>query len=263
MAGADTISTLDSSAFETIKQNARNSKARKLIHQDALQDSHIIAERQRDRGNFLKNSKSLAGDAFDMMEDTYSTSSNRHAVNEEVGQAGIQYDQMLEQRMAKLQQGMNQQQMSGGLGLVNQNRLVQEEAPRAAKFLPKEIVEAFKQNPINNDPLDTSNMSANDEVQEVKQIMKNSNNLPTQKVLNEQTTNGVDYGLIKTIIESAVKKYANALNKRIISENKSTAKGNISELKAMKIGNKFSFISENGDIYEAKLIYKGNIKDKK
>ena len=259
MAGADTITVLDSSAFETIKQNARNSKARKLIHQDALQDSHIIAERQRDRGNFLKNSKSLAGDAFDMMEDTYSTSSNRHAVNEEVGQAGIQYDQMLEQRMAKLQQGMNQQQMSGGLGLVNQNRLVQEEAPRASKFLPKEIVEAFKQNPIGNDPIDASN----DEVQEVKQIMKNSNNLPTQKVLNEQTTNGVDYGLIKTIIESAVKKYANALNKRIISENKSTAKGNISELKAMKIGNKFSFISENGDIYEAKLVYKGNIKDKK
>ena len=263
MAGADTITALDSSAFETIKQNARNSKARKLIHQDALQDSHIIAERQRDRGNFLKNSKSLAGDAFDMMEDSYSTSSSRHAVNEEVGQAGIQYDQMLEQRMAKLQQGMNQQQMSGGLGLVNQNRLVQEEAPRASKFLPKEIVEAFKQNPINNGPLDASNMSANDEVQEVKQIMKNSNNLPTQKVLNEQTTNGVDYGLIKTIIESAVKKYANALNKRIISENKSTAKGNISELKAMKIGNKFSFISENGDIYEAKLIFKGNIKDKK
>ena len=263
MAGADTITALDSSAFETIKQNARNSKARKLIHQDALQDSHIIAERQRDRGNFLKNSKSLAGDAFDMMEDTYSTSSNRHDVNEEVGQAGIQYDQMLEQRMAKLQQGMNQQQMSGGLGLVNQNRLVQEEAPRASKFLPKEIVEAFKQNPIGNDPINTSNISTNDEVQEVKQIMKNSNNLPTQNVINEQTTNGVDYGLIKTIIESAVKKYANALNKRIISENKSTAKGNISELKAMKIGNKFSFISENGDIYEAKLIFKGNIKDKK
>ena len=259
MAGADTISTLDSSAFETIKQNARNSKARKLIHQDALQDSHIIAERQRDRGNFLKNSKSLAGDAFDMMEDSYSTSSNRSAVNEEVGQAGIQYDQMLEQRMAKLQQGVNQQQMSGGLGLVNQNRLIQEEAPRAAKFLPKEIVEAFKQNPIGNDTIDISN----EEVQEVKQIMKNSNNLPTQNVINEQTTNGVDYGLIKTIIESAVKKYANALNKRIISENKSTAKGNISELKAMKIGNKFSFISENGDIYEAKLVYKGNIKDKK
>ena len=263
MAGADTITALDSSAFETIKQNARNSKARKLIHQDALQDSHIIAERQRDRGNFLKNSKSLAGDAFDMMEDTYSTSSNRHTVNEEVGQAGIQYDQMLEQRMAKLQQGMNQQQMSGGLGLVNQNRLVQEEAPRASKFLPKEIVEAFKQNPIDNGSLDASNISTNDEVQEVKQIMKNSNNLPTQNVINEQTTNGVDYGLIKTIIESAVKKYANALNKRIISENKSTAKGNISELKAMKIGNKFSFISENGDIYEAKLVYKGNIKDKK
>lgn len=259
MARADTITALDSSAFETIKQNARNSKARKLIHQDALQDSHIIAERQRDRGNFLKNSKSLAGDAFDMMEDSYSTSSNRSTVNEEVGQAGVQYDQMLEQRMAKLQQGVNQQQISGGLGLVNQNRLIQEEAPRAAKFLPKEIVEAFKQNPIGNDTIDTSN----EEVQEVKQIMKNSNNLPTQNVINEQTTNGVDYGLIKTIIESAVKKYANALNKRIISENKSTAKGNISELKAMKIGNKFSFISENGDIYEAKLVYKGNIKDKK
>ena len=69
--------------------------------------------------------------------------------------------------------------------------MIQEEAPRAAKFLPKEIVEAFKQNPIGNDPIDTSN----DEVQEVKQIMKNSNNLPTQNVINEQTTNGVDYGL--------------------------------------------------------------------
>ena len=257
MAGADTITTLDTSAFAAIKQKAINSKARKLIHQDALQDSHIIAERQRDRGNFLKNSKSLAGDAFDMMEDSYSKSQKTPLIDEEIGQAGLQYEQMLEARMNKLRQGANQKSMNNGLGLINNNRQTQD-LPRAAQFLPKEITEAFKQNAIGHEQFNSNN-----EIEEAKQIMQMTNNSLSQKVINEQQTNGVDYSLIKTIIEDTVKKYANALNKKIINENKTTAKGNIKNLKSMKIGDKFSFIAENGDIYEAKLTFNSNIKNNK
>ena len=63
--------------------------------------------------------------------------------------------------------------------------------------------------------------------------------------------------MIKNIVESAVKKYISSATKKIINEN--TDKGG--QLKAMKIGDKFSFITDNGDIYEAKLTFKKNIND--
>lgn len=262
MAGADTITELDRTAFAAIKERAQNGKARMLIHQDALKDSHVIAERQKDRGSFLRNSKSLAGDSFDLMEDSYSTSKGTHNINEEVGQAGVKYDKMLEDRMAKLNQSVNNQQTSSDLGLISKNKIAYGETPRASQFLPKEILEAFQKTQTTNNDIDVSNKFTNHEVQEVKQIMNVGKNKSESKMIVEQTKNVIDYELIKSIIESTVKKYASALNKKIINESKTLSGGKLNELKAMKIGDKFSFISENGDIYEAKLTYKGNIKEK-
>ena len=260
MAAADNITTLDNSAFARIKQNARNSKARKLIHEDAKNDAHIIAERQKERSNFLKSSNSLANDAFDSMEDSYATSTNRTQqgqINEEIGAAGLQYDQMLQQRMAKLQQSMNNQvqnTMNSGLGLIQQNRIV-EDAPKASNFLPKEILEQFKSNPIDAEALNP-NKSVLDTIGATNDYVNE------QQMAQETTTNNViDYNMIQNIVETAVKKYAKALNKSLLNENKASNGSN--NLKAMKIGNKFSFISENGDVYEAVLKFKGNIKNKK
>ena len=225
---ADNITTLDTSSFNLIKEKVMNSKARKLIHNDALQDSHIIAERKKDRGNFLKNSKTLAGHSFDIMMDNYSNSSNNIVENDEKYDS---YDNMMQDRMAKLKENIGNNRMT-----INENN-------SAGRFLPKEIIESFK--------------NGQNELEETN-FIENSNNI------NSNSNHGnVDYSLIKDIVENTIKKYANALNKRIINESKSTAKGNISDLKAMKIGDKFSFIAENGDIYEAKLTFKGNIKNKK
>lgn len=228
MGAADNITTLDTSSFNLIKEKVMNSKARKLIHNDALQDSHVIAERKKDRGNFLKKSKTLAGDSFDIMMDNYSNSSNNIVENDEKYDS---YDNMMQDRMAKLKENIGNNRMA-----INENN-------SAGRFLPKEIIENFK--------------NGQNELEETN-FIENSNNI------NSNSNHGnVDYSLIKDIVENTIKKYANALNKRIINESKSTAKGNISDLKAMKIGDKFSFIAENGDIYEAKLTFKGNIKNKK
>lgn len=101
----------------------------------------------------------------------------------------------------------------------------------------------------------------NNDVKAVRNIIELTNGLSSRQIANEEPQQTqINYETIKQIVETTVKKYAVALNKKIINEIKSN--GNISDLKAMKIGNKFSFISEDGDIYEAKLTFKGNVKDK-
>jgi hypothetical protein len=80
-------------------------------------------------------------------------------------------------------------------------------------------------------------------------------------VITETASNGVDYSLIKTIVESTMKKYLGAYMKKYLNEGK-IINENSSELKAIKLGNKFSFITDNGDLYEAKLVFKKNINKK-
>ena len=231
MPAADNIEQLDSAAFARIKENARNSKALKLIQDDAAKDSHIIAERQRERLNFLNNSKSLAGDAFDAMENGYTSSpkqGNLSNLNEEIGQQGQQYDQMLNERLENLKKSANKQLMQGSMGLMQQN------------------------------PIDESIIENNNQTVQTPVTKK------SQSIYNEQKTkSNVDYSLIQKIVESTVKKYISALNKKIISESKLHNVSNISELKAMKIGKQFSFITEDGSIYKAELKYVGNVKKKK
>ena len=256
MPAADNIEQLDSAAFARIKENARNSKALKLIQDDAAKDSHVIAERQRERLNFLNNSKSLAGDTFDAMENGYTSSpkqGNLSNLNEEIGQQGQQYDQMLNERLENLKKSANKQLMQGSMGLMQQNPILQDTTPPASSFLPKEIIESFSKNPIDESIIENNNQTVQTPVTK-----------KSQSIYNEQKTkSNVDYSLIQKIVESTVKKYISALNKKIISESKLHNVSNISELKAMKIGKQFSFITEDGSIYKAELKYVGNVKKKK
>ena len=136
--------------------------------------------------------------------------------------------------------------------------------PNRNSKLPREIVES-----MTNNPIDTSILDVNRSVLETSGVIPG---VPAQKKRNSTTINEqvaynptpaqqqqVDYSLIKSIVEECVRKYTSAVTKKVIKECKESS--GMNELKAMKVGNKFSFITENGDVYEATLKYKRNINE--
>lgn len=252
MSAADNITSIDQSTFNRLAQNMLKGKAQKLIHEDAVKDANVIAERQRDRANIINKTVKTVGDGFDNMSPSYSQGTTAKQ-QEEVGKEGLQYDNMLSERMERLKENVSKQGMQTPMA----KKQVNGNTNAASKFLPKEIVESFKKNEIDTEELNP-NMSILDRIGATKgyketggQSISEDKNKPSE----------VDYSLIKHIVESAVKKYAVALNKKMINESKSASE-NANELKAMKIGNKFSFIDTDGNIYEAKLKFIKNIADK-
>lgn len=126
--------------------------------------------------------------------------------------------------------------------------------------LPKEIVESMKNNPINQvgDVATPSILDQLNIIPQKKEIVKEEKNIITEVQNNNQN---IDYSMIKMIVEDCIKKYTSALKKSIINENKINENNNT--LQAMKIGNKFSFITNEGDLYEAELKFIKNINNKK
>ena len=96
----------------------------------------------------------------------------------------------------------------------------------------------------------------------MKPILKESS--PT--VQQQNISSGIDYSLLRTIINEAVqenvKKYMSAMTKKLINEGAGNI-GNNDNIQAIKLGESFSFITKNGDVYEAKLTKKYNINDKR
>lgn len=133
--------------------------------------------------------------------------------------------------------------------------------------LPSAIMESFKQKNI-----DTSLLGVNVGQASVldamgiseKPVMTEQVHKPiTENIKSPQTSvsSNVDYSLVKTIVEDCMKRYMTSLKKSIIAENKSLMNED-NTLQAMKIGNKFTFIGKNGDLYEATLKKIGNINNK-
>ena len=134
--------------------------------------------------------------------------------------------------------------------------------------LPKEILESFKTKQIDPSPLGYGVSSS---------ILDEVNYRTQGKLYNEETkpqvqhkkeiietvqpTNNtnVDYSMIKMIVEECMRKYVGSLKKTILNESKTN---NNDELQAMKIGDRFSFITKNGDLYEAELKFIKNINKK-
>lgn len=136
--------------------------------------------------------------------------------------------------------------------------------------LPSAILESFK-----NKQIDTSVMGLSTTSSVLDRINFNTQGAlfeqtqPKQevkevKVVTEQTqptiSTSVDYSMIKMIVEECMRKYTSALKKTIINESKTASTEGT--LKAMKVGDKFSFITDNGDLYEAKLTFIKNINKK-
>lgn len=139
------------------------------------------------------------------------------------------------------------------------------------KKLPKEILESFQNKQINTSALgigisganggsilDDLNAVTNGETFKEVEVIKEQEVPKVQEQQTVVTSQNIDYSMIRMIVEDCMKRYTSALKKSILSESKNLVT-NESELRAMKIGDKFSFITKNGDLYEAKLEFKKNI----
>ena len=223
------------------KFNSFKDKARKLIHDDAVNDAKIIKERAKDRAAFLnKTVNDTSG--FEGLMPSYSQSTSAptqlQESYDEVGAHGQSIEKSLNDRMEAL------------------NKKIREKKGMNSKSgLPMEILESFGKTDIDYEKLDP-NQSVLDLIGvEAKDNIKK--NVIKETTSNNSSDSNVDYSLIKSIVENAVKKYVGGYTKKLLEEGKKTQVND--PVKAIKIGDKFSFITENGDIYEAKLVFKKNI----
>ena len=128
--------------------------------------------------------------------------------------------------------------------------------------LPKEILESFKNKTIGN-----KTASVLDDILPLKNTAK-SNNQTRPTTINEvrennnvsQTVSNIDYSLIKTIVEDCMRKYAASITKKILNESKSLQENSESQVKLMRIGERFTMLDDEGNLYEATLKFKKKIK---
>ena len=141
------------------------------------------------------------------------------------------------------------------------------EVPRNVNSnIPRAIVESFSKNPIDTSMISSIGGSSNSVldtigIQEQARTVQPQN---TSSTIQEQHTvqtqvQGIDYPMIRTIVEDIVRKYTSSLSKKMLSE----SKGSVNELTTMTLGNSFKFLDRQGNIYEATLKKIGNINNKK
>lgn len=144
-------------------------------------------------------------------------------------------------------------------------RYVEENTTSSKSKLPREILESFSNNPI-----DTSMLGATTSVLDRLNLapMKKEVIAEKREVIKETPQQApivgnanIDYSMIKMIVEDCMKKYTSALKKSLINESK--ANDSNATLQALKIGNKFSFIDNSGNVYEATLKKVGNLNKNK
>lgn len=141
------------------------------------------------------------------------------------------------------------------------------EVPRNVNSnIPRAIVESFSKNPIDTSMIGSIGCSSNSVldtigIQEQARTVQPQN---TSSTIQEQHTvqtqvQGIDYPMIRTIVEDIVRKYTSSLSKKMLSE----SKGSVNELTTMTLGKSFKFLDRQGNIYEATLKKIGNINNKK
>ncbi len=236
---------IDINQFEKIKD-----RARKLIKEDAKNDSHIIKERQLDRERTYRN---LKGSAAPVMTGFENIAPSYGANGTSIGSINENYSD-----------DNSEERLYAAIDNYRGNRQVQQAAvpttqvpTQVNKGLPKEILESFSNNYIDQSVFDP-NRSVLDK------MGITGDNVQVQQesyVPQQQNNNGkIDYELIKTIVESAVKKQIGALAKKMLNESKTA---DISEVKAVQFtGNKFVFVTKGGDMYESKLTFIKNVNKK-
>lgn len=162
------------------------------------------------------------------------------------------------------QDGVN---YTGTSSYKDDGRVVVTEAVMQKSRMPKKILESFQQNPGVSTKMPTSVLDGL-ELESLDQVRGEGVNESMKMQPMQQLGNtGIDYSLLRTIINEAVqenvKKYMSTLSKKLINEVVSVGGGKDNTVQAIKLGENFSFITENGDVYEAKLKYKTNLNTKK
>lgn len=141
------------------------------------------------------------------------------------------------------------------------------EVPRNVNSnIPRAIVESFSKNPIDTSMIGSIGGSSNSvldtigiqEQARTVQPQNTSSTIQEQHAVQTQVQ-GIDYPMIRTIVEDIVRKYTSSLSKKMLSE----SKGSVNELTTMTLGKSFKFLDRQGNIYEATLKKIGNINNKK
>ena len=146
-----------------------------------------------------------------------------------------------------------------------------------AANVPQAIREAFMSNPIDDSMLynaiatqgDGRELDFLNEMivpQTQPQVVQPTQNV--RQIVNEgmgyqtsQTSQQIDYPMIRTIVEEIVRKYAISLKKNVLSENKQTQP--INQVNTIALGETFKYLTKNGDIFECTMKKVGNINKKK
>ena len=135
----------------------------------------------------------------------------------------------------------------------------------SANKLPSAILESFKNNPGADDMELMRALSGSDDLAflnaptQQRQVVQETVQQPqTQTVI--QPSGGIDYPMIRTIVEEIVRKYASSIAKKVINESKGS---NASTVNTMMLGEKFKFLTDDGDIYECTMRKVSNINELK
>lgn len=131
----------------------------------------------------------------------------------------------------------------------NNNAPFFSESAASKSKLPKEVIEAMRK---------TSSSETSKNVQQRNPYEQINEQVQHQQQPVQQQ--GIDYSLIRMMIDESIKKYTSQLKKTIINESKEKNNGGLQMM--TKQGNTFRFITEDGKIYEAKMTYKGNLNEK-
>ena len=129
----------------------------------------------------------------------------------------------------------------------------------AAANVPSIIRESFQSQPPVNETMSTSSvlddMFSLEDLQPQKRQQITEQAKPVQQSF---TTGGVDYPMIRTIVEDIVRKYAQSLKKNLVTEGVGGA-----EVNTIALGKTFKFLDSKGNIYECTMKKVGNINNKK
>lgn len=155
----------------------------------------------------------------------------------------------------------------------------------ASKRLPKEILESFEQMPPTIPQDSTFGMSVLDQVipqpkttkkpivenyeqdekpmpdlmESLRKIGITRNQSPTQPQYTQpQQSHGIDYSLIKLMIDEAISKEFKVLRKTILNESKQASK---SDDVIVKVEDTIKFLTKSGKLYEGKLKFIKNVND--
>lgn len=136
---------------------------------------------------------------------------------------------------------------------------------RMNENVPLAIREAFKNNPIDESQLLMGTMSGggdlsflNDNVVTPSRTIPITESTQQYQPQTHTVTSGVDYPMIRTIVEEVVKRYAVSLNKRI-----NESKEDVNEISTISLGKTFKFLDSKGNIYECVMKKVGNINNKR